>query len=211
MKSLVKFILESSNDVFTFINSLKFDFSETSNMPSNSIENRALKAKSQEQILIDTINNASEKYSAIGIKEYCEKNNKKYSYEIDSKLGDIVIYKDNKEVMFIDLKVSNEETYYGTPDMLSLVNFAANKDNKKYYLCSSINGVKHKLLLANDVYSYIINNKETIIASKDRKNSSTDVSKLFDKVTLKNSNKNNFDITKLYDEDFVPSFVINKI
>ena len=213
MKRLQDYINEAaSTNIFVLIDSLKYDFSNTSSINSSSKQNRVKKAKAQEEILINTINNAQDEYHAIGIKEYCDSISKSYSYELDSKIGDIIIMKNNKPVLFIDLKVSETDKYVGTPDMLSLVNFAADNDDKKYYLCCKINGVDSKLVKANKVYNKVVSKEGIVIVSKDRSNISPEVKKLTDKVKLvAPKGMNNADTSKLYDEDFVASTVIQKL
>lgn len=213
MKSLVQFINEAvSMNVLTLINSLHYDFSETSNMSNSSKQDRAKKAKAQEKILVDIINNAQDQYKAIGVEEYCDSIGKSYSYELDSKIGDIIIMKNDKPVLFIDLKVAITNEYLGTPDMLSLVNFAADNDDKKYYLCCKINGADSKLIQANKVYNKVLSKEANIIVSKDRSNISPEVKKLTDKVKLvAPQNMKNADTSKLYDEDFVGNDDIKKI
>ena len=213
MKRLQDYINEAaSTNIFVLIDGLKYDFSDTSSINSSSKQNRAKKAKAQEEILINTINNAQDEYHAIGIEEYCDSIGKSYSYELDSKIGDIIIMKNNKPVLFIDLKVAETDKYVGTPDMLSLVNFAADNDDKKYYLCCKINGVDSKLVKANKVYNKVLSKEATIIVSKDRSHISPEVKKLTDKVKLvAPKGMNNADTSKLYDEDFVASTVIQKL
>ena len=216
MKNLKEYILESvSNKLITLINSINYDFSETSSMSNSTKENRAKKAKAQEKILIDAINGAQEEYNAIGCEEYCNLINKKYSFEEDSKIGDIIIMKNDKPEMFIDLKVANSNNYLGTPDMLSLVNFATvatENDDKKYYLCCNLNGSNSKLIKASKVYNKVLSKEANIIVSKDRSNISPEVKKLTNKVKLvAPKNMDNADLTKLYDEDFVATSVIENI
>lgn len=213
MKTLVQFIYESvSMNIFTMIDDLKYDFSKTGKMGDSSKEDRSKKAKAQEKILIDTINDAQEEYNAIGIEEYCNLINKTYSFELDSKIGDIVIMKNDKPVLFIDLKVANSNDYLGTPDMLSLVNFAADNDDKKYYLCCKLNGVDSKLVKANKIYSKVLAKEANVIVSKDRSNISPEVKKLTDKVKLVAPKEmNDADTSKLYDEDFVATSDIQNI
>lgn len=205
MKSLVQFINEAvSMNILTLINSLHYDFSETAKMSNSSKQERTNKAKAQEKILIDIINNAQEEYNAIGVEEYCESIDKTYSSELDSKIGDIIIMKDSKAILFIDLKVAETDKYLGTPDMLSLVNFASKNDDKKYYLCSNIKGSNTKLVKANNVWDKVISKKANVIVSKDRSNISPEVKKLTDKVKIvAPESMKNADTTKLYDEDFV--------
>lgn len=205
MKSLMRFINEAiSMNILTLINGLHYDFSETSNMSNSSKQDRAKKAKAQEKILIDAINNAQDEYEAMGIEEYCDLTGKSYSYELDSEIGDVIIMKNDKPVLFIDLKVSETDKYLGTPDMLSLVNFAADNDDKKYYLCCKINGADSKLVQANKVYNKVLSKEANVIVSKDRSNISSEVKKLTDKVKLiAPKGMDNADTSKLYDEDFV--------
>ena len=205
MKNLTQFIIEAiSMNILTLINGLHYDFSETSNMSNSSKQDRAKKDKAQEKILIDAINNAQDEYEAIGIEEYCDLTGKSYSYELDSEIGDVIIMKNDKPVLFIDLKVSETDKYLGTPDMLSLVNFAADNDDKKYYLCCKINGADSKLVQANKVYNKVLSKEANVVVSKDRSNISSAVKKLTDKVKLvAPQGMNNADTSKLYDEDFV--------
>lgn len=213
MKSLIQFINEAaSTNILNLIKNLNYDFSDTSSISSSSKQNRAKKAKAQEKILIDTINNAQDEYNAIGIEEYCDSIGKSYSYELDSKIGDIIIMKNNKPVLFIDLKVAETDKYLGTPDMLSLANFAADNDDKKYYLCCKINGADSKLVQANKVYNKVLSKEANVIVSKDRSNISSEVKKLTDKVKLvAPKGMNDVDTSKLYDEDFVATSVIQNI
>lgn len=214
MKTLQEFINESvsPNYIMALINGLNYDFSETENMPNNTKEERAKKAKAQEEILINTINNAQEKYKVIGIKEYCNLINKTYSYELDSKFGDIIFMKNDEPILFIDLKVAETDKYLGTPDMISLVNFASKTDNKKYYLCTNINGSSKKFVKANDVWNKVVSKEATVLVSKDRKNISPDVKNLFDKVKLVAPEKmKNADLSKLYDEDYISTKDIRNI
>lgn len=206
MKTLTKYILENiaAFSPETLINGLKYDFSSTKNMPHGTQKDRYAKEKAQEQILIDAVNNAGETYKAVGIEEYCSLTGKSYSYELDIKLGDIVIMNGSDAVMFIDLKVADDNTYYGTPDMLSLVNFAERPDDKKYYLCCKLNGVDSKLVKANTVYDAVVSKIASVIVSKDRNNISPKVSELTNVVKLVAPQNNKYaDISKLYDEDFV--------
>lgn len=205
MKSLIRFINEAiSMNILTLINGLHYNFSETSNMSNSSKQDRAKKAKAQEKILIDAINNAQDEYEAMGIEEYCDLTGKSYSYELDSEIGDVIIMKNDKPVLFIDLKVAETDKYLGTPDMLSLVNFAADNDDKKYYLCCKINGADSKLIQANKVYNKVLSKEANVIVSKDRSNISSEVKKLTDKVKLiAPKGMDNADTSKLYDEDFV--------
>lgn len=214
MKTLKEFINESAllNYISSLINGLKYDFSETTNMPNSTKEERAKKAKAQEKILIDIINNAQEKYKAIDVKEYCNLTNETYSPTLDSKIGDIILMKNDEPVLFIDLKVAETDKYLGTPDMLSLVNFASKPDDKKYYLCTNINGTSKKFIEANKVWDKVISKEAKIIVSKDRKNISSDVQKLFDKVKLVAPQKiQNADLSKLYDEDYIGTADIKNI
>jgi hypothetical protein len=210
MKSLKKFIFESTNEVITFIQKLNLNFTETGKMPNSTKEERAARAKVQEKIVIDAINEASETYSAVGIEEYCEKIGKKYSYELDSKLGDIIIYENGKESIYIDLKVGNSNKYIGTPTMLSLVNFGANNnDRDHFYFCTTLDGTDSEMVIARELYNYITTKNGSVMASKNRKTSSSEVSKLFDKVNLiKSSAAPDADLTKLYDEDYIPAKTI---
>lgn len=213
MKTLAKYILENiaAFSPETLINGLNYDFSSTSNMSSSSKSDRERKAKAQEQILIDAINNAGETYKAISIEEYCDMKNKTYSYELDSKLGDIVIMNGSDVVMFIDLKVADDNTYYGTPDMLSLVNFADVLNDKKYYLCCKLNGVDSKLIKANTLYDAVVSKTVSVIVSKDRHNASSKVKKLTNTVKIVAPyNDKSADTSVLYDEDFVSSDAIEK-
>ena len=213
MKNIIELINEvASMDPKNLIKNLKFDFSETSRMPINTKEERAEKAKAQEAILVDVINNAQDEYKAIGIKDYCKSINKQYSYKLDSMMGDVILMKDENPIMFIDLKVSHTNNYLGTPDMLSLVNFGSIKYDKKYYLCSNIDGTNTKLVLANDVYNNIISRKGIMIASRDRKNISEEVRKLTDKVkVIAPKGMEDADTSKLYNEDFVATNVIQRL
>lgn len=207
MKSLLQFIKESaSTKLLTLVNNLHYDFTDTSNLSKED------KAKAQEKILIDTINNLDNEYKAIGVKEYCKLINKTYSDELDSKIGDIIIMKDNKPVLFIDLNVAETDKYLGTPNMLSLVNFAEEDDDKKYYLCCKINGVGSKLIKANKVYTKVLSKEASVIASKNRSNISPKVKELTNKVKLfAPNNMNNVDTTKLYDDDFVSTSSIQNL
>ena len=210
MKSLLQFINEASSmNVMTFINSLNVDFSETAGMSIKTKQGRAKKAKAQEKILVDAINEATDQYTAMGIEDYCKSIGKSYTYEMDSKMGDVVIMKDENPVLFIDLKVAETKDFLGTPTMLSLVNFASTNDDKKYYLCSNINGSNIKLVNANKLYNKVVSKKAIVIVSKDRSTVSPEVQKLNGKVKLIAPNNNqNADTSTLYDEDFVATSAI---
>ena len=214
MKTLTKYILENiaAFGPETLINGLKYDFSSTKNMSYETKKDRYAKAKAQEQILIDAVNNAGEIYKAVGIEEYCSLTGKSYSNELDIKLGDIVIMNGSDAVMFIDLKVADDNTYYGTPDMLSLVNFAERPYDKKYYLCCKLNGVGSKLIKANTVYDAVVSKTASVIVSKDRNNISPKVSELTNVVKLVAPQNNKYaDTSKLYDEDFVSTASIRDL
>lgn len=218
MKDIKLFILESlNNKLLTAVRNLNYDFSETASLSNNTKENRAKKAKAQEKIFIDLFNELTDKdthfdYKAISCEDYCKLINKTYSFIEDSKIGDIIIMNDKTPEMFIDLKVAETNKYIGTPDMLSLVNFASEHDDKKYYLCSSLDGTQTKLILANEIYNIIISKKGNVIVSKDRNHISKEVEVFKDKVKLvAPKNMENADLSKLYDEDFVATSVITNI
>jgi len=218
MKNIKLFILESlNNKLLTVVRNLNYDFSETASLSNNTKENRAKRAKAQEKIFIDLFNELTDKdthfdYKAISCEDYCKLINKTYSFIEDSKIGDIIIMNDKTPEMFIDLKVAETNKYIGTPDMLSLVNFASERDDKKYYLCSSLDGSQKKLILANEIYNIIISKKGNVIVSKDRNHISKEVEAFKDKVKLvAPKNMESADLSKLYDEDFVATSVITNI
>lgn len=162
-------------------------------------------AKNQEQLLADELKKVAEEYEILTIKEYCEKKKITYSPEVDSKIGDIIIYKEGKIAFCIDLKVSKSETTVGTPTMLSLINFQGN--TKHYYVCSNINGTNIRVLSANNLYNYITSGKGEVKVSKKRKESFSKVNALLDKVNLTGTG----DLEKLYNEDFVTTNTIKEL
>ena len=216
MKTLKDTISEELNESLkpnlkTLLDKLHYDFSETGNMSISSKNDRALKAKAQEKIFIDVFNNATDDYKAVSIEDYCKTKEMQYSHVVDSEFGDIIIMDGDNEAMFIDLKVANTNAYYGTPDMLSLVNFASKDDDKKYYLCCRIDGVDSKLVKANDLYKIVVDKKCNVIASSKRNIISPEVEKLTDKVNIVAPRGTKYDVTKLYDNDFVESGVIRRL
>ena len=59
MKSLVRYINESKNDIVSLLNNFKVDFSDVSSMPIHTVDQRYEKGKAQEKIFIDTMNNGA--------------------------------------------------------------------------------------------------------------------------------------------------------
>ncbi len=205
MKDLTTYINESLSEdknimpLLGLLGDINIDFSQVTGKDPFEL------AKNQEKLLANELKKLSSEYEILTIEEYCQKKNIRYSPEVDSKVGDIVIYKEGKIAFCIDLKVSKSETTVGTPTMLSLVNFQGN--TKHYYVCSNINGTNIRVLSANNLYDYITSGKGEVKVSKDRKNSSSKVNALFGKVNL----TGNGDLEKLYDEDFVTTKTIKEL
>ena len=182
MKDLTTYINESLSEdknimpLLGLLDDIDIDFSQVTGKDDYDL------AKNQEQLLADELKKVAEEYEILTIKEYCEKKKIIYSPEVDSKIGDIVIYKEGKIAFCIDLKVSKSETTVGTPTMLSLVNFQGN--TKHYYVCSNINGTNIRVLSANNLYDYITSGKGEVKVSKKRKESFSKVNALLDKVNL---------------------------
>ena len=146
-----------------------------------------------EKYFVDIFNNASERYHA----------------KLD-KQSNIIISDKSNESMIISLKVGDEKII-GTPDMKSLVDFAADNNTKKYYLCSRIDGVDSILVPAHDLYELVIGQKVMVLASENRSNISPEVKAMAIKVKLVAPHGTNYDTTELYDEDYVsPADIKNK-
>ena len=205
MKDLTTYINESLNEdkniiqLLGLLNDINADFSQVTGKDPFEL------AKNQEKLLANELKRLSSEYEILTIEEYCQKKNMRYSPEVDSKVGDIVIYKEGKIAFCIDLKVSKSKTTVGTPTMLSLVNFQGN--TKHYYVCSNIDGTNIRVLSANNLYNYITSGKGEVKASKDRKNSNSKVNALSGKVNLIGTG----DLEKLYDEDFVSTSTIKEL
>lgn len=207
MRDLSNYIIESlsqDKNIITVLGLLKdceLDFSKVTGKDDYDL------AKNQEQLLADELKKVAEEYEILTIKEYCEKKKITYSPEVDSKVGDIVIYKGNKIAFCIDLKVSKSKEVIGTPTMLSLVNFYGNSNH--YYICSNNDGSEVKVVSANNLYEHITSKKGTVKVSKKRKESFNKVNSLLDKVNLKGNNTD--DLSKLYNEDFVSTDTIREL
>lgn len=207
MRNLSNYIIESlSQDkniipILGLLNDCELDFSKITGKDDYDL------AKNQERILANELKKVADGYEIFTIKEYCEKKKINYSPEVDSKVGDVIVYKENKIAFCIDLKVSKTKTVIGTPTMLSLVNFYG--DDKHYYVCSNIDGSEIKVVSANNVYNYITSKKGTVKVSKKRKESFNKVNLLLDKVNLTGNNSD--DLSKLYNEDFVSTTTIREL
>lgn len=205
MKDLTTYINESLSEdknimpLLGLLDDIDIDFSQVTGKDDYDL------AKNQEQLLADELKKVAEEYEILTIKEYCEKKKITYSPEVDSKIGDIIIYKEGKIAFCIDLKVSKSQTTVGTPTMLSLINFQGN--TKHYYVCSNINGTNIRVLSANNLYNYITSGKGEVKVSKKRKESFSKVNALLDKVNLTGTG----DLEKLYNEDFVTTNTIKEL
>lgn len=205
MKDLTTYINESLNEdkniiqLLGLLNDINADFSQVTGKDPFEL------AKNQEKLLANELKRLSSEYEILTIEEYCQKKNMRYSPEVDSKVGDIVIYKGGKIAFCIDLKVSKSKTMVGTPTMISLVNFQGN--TKHYYICSNIDGTNIRVLSANNIYNYITSGKGEVKTSKHRKNSNSKVNALSGKVNLTGTG----DLEKLYDDDFVSTKTIKEL
>lgn len=220
MKSLVKYIYESKNDVVTLLTNLKVDFSSVASMPIQTVDQRYTKGKKQEKILIDTLNDGAlpEGYIVMSIEEWCEQNEENYSPKIDSKYGDIVI-NDGKEEWFIDLKVTlniNKTEFIGTPTILSLVNFSGQK-NHIYFLSNADGSVTYivdpdklmKLLTSKKESAYLMTTSHRV----DKNSVYPEVRSMEGKVNLKVPSTRDasdpiWSTDYIDNEDFVSSFTI---
>jgi hypothetical protein len=91
-------------------------------------------SKENEQLFIDSFENANTEYTALSTQAYYELTNAKTKWEnlsvkekadFDTQNGDIIIVdKDNKPVYFIDIKIS--DNYIGAVSLGSLANFNEN-------------------------------------------------------------------------------------
>lgn len=184
MKHLNEYITEAlSGKLYTFIDTLKYDFHDAN--------------QDYEKYFVDIFNNASEKYHA----------------KLD-KQSNIIISDKGNDSMIISLKVGDEKTI-GTPDMKSLTTYGSEDDYfkpyKKYYLCSRIDGVDSVLVPAHNLYELVIGQEVMVLASENRSNISPEVKAMAIKVKLVAPHGTNYDLTELYDEDYVsPADVKNK-
>ena len=220
MKSLLNFINEALNpNILTYLNKLKIDFSDTKGMSSNTKTDRYNKAKAQEAKMVEVLSQSlPADYSVKSIEDWCKENKKSYSPEFDSKNGDIVL-SDGKQEIFVDLKVAEDDSYLGTPTVLSLVNFS-NADNH-YYFLSNLSGTRKKVVNAKAVYDFMTSkNKDAFfMTSKYRDEgykANKEVENLYNKVNLKapktqTATQRMQDTSYLSDEDFVSTYSIEKI
>ena len=205
MKDLTTYINESLSEdknimpLLGLLNDIDVDFSQATGKDPFEL------AKNQEKLLADELKKLSSEYEILTVEEYCQKKKMRYSPEVDSKVGDIVIYKGGKIAFCIDLNVSKSKTTVGTPTMLSLVNFQGN--TKHYYVCSNIDGTNIRVLNANNLYNHISSGRGEVKTSKTRKNSSSKVNALTGKVNLVGTG----DLEKLYDEDSVSAKTIKEL
>lgn len=189
MKHLKEYILESlSYKIYTFVKTLKCDFRDAKD--------------NYEKYFIDIFNNASDKYNA------------KLLDDSSIIISNITPNNKDNDSMSISLKVGDSKVI-GTPDMKSLTTYGLEDDYfkpyKKYYLCSKVDGTESLLVPAHNLYELVTNQEIMVLAAKNRSNISPEVKAMAIKVKLVAPHGTNYDLTELYDEDYVsPADIKNK-
>lgn len=206
MKTIQQFIKEAlNNDIIALISKNNLNITPTTLGKSKA--ERLKNGKKQEEEVIKQLGDLLKDYEVVSIKKYAEITNQTYSSEFDSKNGDIVILKDNNAILFIDLKVGSEK-YIGTPDALSLYNFAMNNGDLHYYLMSKNDGSYKVFVNAKKLFDKF-KNEPTLIASKTSRNKKIDfgfnVNVKIWSGALKQEDKS------VYDGDFIPTNFIYKL